>query len=89
MEAVVMTTINVSNFRKNLFNILEQTINFNEPVTITTKGGNAVVLSEEDYKSLIETLYVSTPHKMMKKIQSGLNAKIEDCSGENKVNYNV
>jgi len=89
MEDLVMTTINVSNFRKNLFNILEQTIQFNEPVTVTTKEGSAVVMSEEDYKALMETVYVSSPPKMKRKIQSGLDTEIEDCVAENRVDYNV
>ena len=40
--------------------MLEQTINYNEPINISTKNGNAVVLSEEDYNSLIETLYITS-----------------------------
>lgn len=84
-----MTIINVSNFRKNLFNILEQTIHFNEPVTVTTKEGNAVIMSEQDYQALMETVYVSTPPKMKKKIQFGLDEKIDNCIAENEVEYNV
>ena len=51
-----MLNTNVSNFRKNIFAILEQTIKYNEPVNVSTKEGNAVVLSEEDYNGLMETL---------------------------------
>ena len=53
-----MTNINVTNFRKDIYTLLEQTINFNEPINISTKNGNAVVLSEEDYNSLMETVYI-------------------------------
>ena len=53
-----MLNINVTNFRKNSFGILEQTIKFNEPVNITAKEGNAVILSEEEYNSMMETLYL-------------------------------
>ena len=42
-----MININVTNFRKNIYELLEQTVKFNEPVNVTTKDGNAVVLSEE------------------------------------------
>ena len=55
-----MTNINITNFRKDIYALLEQTINFNEPINISTKNGNAVVLSEEDYNSLIETLYITS-----------------------------
>ena len=55
-----MLNTNVTSFRKDLFKILEQTIRFNEPINISTKDGNAVVISEEDYNGLIETLYLSS-----------------------------
>ena len=53
-----MTNTNITNFRKDIYNLLEQTIKYNEPINITTKNGNAVVLSEEDYNSIMETLYI-------------------------------
>ncbi len=55
-----MLNTNITNFRKNIFKILEQTIKYNEPVNISTKEGNAVVLSEEEYNGMIETLYLSS-----------------------------
>lgn len=55
-----MTNINITNFRKDIYALLEQTINYNEPINISTKNGNAVLLSEEDYNSLIETLYITS-----------------------------
>ena len=55
-----MLNINITNFRKNIFSILEQTIKYNEPVNISTKEGNAVVLSEEEYNGMMETLYLSS-----------------------------
>ena len=44
-----MTTTNITNFRKNAFNYVEQTIKYNEPLNISTKDGDAVLLSAEDY----------------------------------------
>ena len=46
-----MTTTNITNFRKNAFDYVEQTIKYNQPINITTKDGNAVLLSEEDYRA--------------------------------------
>ena len=54
-----MLNTNITNFRKNIFELLEQTIHYNVPVNISTKAGNAVLISEEDYNSLMETLYLS------------------------------
>ena len=61
-----MTNINITNFRKDIYELLEQTIKFNEPINITTKNGNAVVISEEDYNGLMETVYLlNTPGRRM------------------------
>ncbi len=82
-----MLNINITNFRKNIFSILEQTIKFNEPVNVSTKDGNAVMLSEEDYNGLMETLYLSTMPAMKEKILEGLNAPLEECLPEDKVQW--
>ena len=54
-----MLNINITNFRRNIYGILEQTIKFNEPINVTTKDGNAVILSEDDYNGLMETIDLS------------------------------
>ena len=55
-----MLNTNITNFRKNIFSLLEQTIKYNEPVNISTKEGNAVIISEEEYNGLMETVYLSS-----------------------------
>ena len=82
-----MTNVNATNFRKNLFGMLEQTIRYNEPVNISTKEGNAVLLSEEDYNGLIETLYLCSIPGMEEKIVEGINTPIEDCIPEDEVEW--
>ena len=74
-----MSTINITNFRKNIFEYLNRTIQYNEPLSITTKTGNAVILSEEDYLGLMETLYLSSNAKLKKEIIEGLKTPIQDC----------
>lgn len=82
-----MLNTNITNFRKNIFSILKQTIKFNEPVNISTKEGNAVIISEEDYNGLMETLYLSSIPTMKEKIVEGLNTPIDDCLEENEVDW--
>jgi len=82
-----MLNTNITNFRRNIFNILEQTIKFNEPVNISTKEGNAVVLSEEDYNGLMETLELCSIPGMKEKIIDGLNTPLSDCLSENEVDW--
>lgn len=87
MEVNNMTNTNVTNFRKNIFSLLEQTIKYNEPVNITTKDGNAVVISEEDYNGLMETLYLSSIPKVREDIIEGLNTPIDECVSEDEVEW--
>ena len=42
-----MTTTNITNFRKNAFDYVEQTIKYNQPINITTKDGNAPGMREK------------------------------------------
>ena len=73
-----MTNINITNFRKDIYALLEQTINFNEPINISTKNGNAVVLSEEDYNSLIETLYITSVPNLKEELIKRANDNEEE-----------
>ncbi len=82
-----MLNTNITNFRKNIFGMLEQTIKFNEPVNISTKDGNAVVISEEDYNGLMETLYLSSMPAVREKIIEGLNTPLEECLPEEQVEW--
>ncbi len=82
-----MINTNITNFRKNIFGMLKQTIKFNEPVNVSTKDGNAVIISEEDYKGLIETLYLASIPAMKEKIIDGLNTSLDECLKENEVQW--
>ena len=72
-----MTNTNITNFRKDIYELLDQTIKFNEPINISTKHGNAIVLSEEDYNNLMETLYISSIPKLKEDIVEGLKEPLE------------
>ena len=66
-----MIATNITSFRKNVFSLLEQTIKYNEPLRINTKAGNAIVLSEEDYNGMIETIYLMSVPTMKEKLLEG------------------
>lgn len=80
-----MINTNITKFRKNILCLLEQTIKFNEPINISTKTGNVVVISEEYYNGLMETLYLSSIPNMKETIIEGLNTPIEECISENEI----
>jgi PHD/YefM family antitoxin component YafN of YafNO toxin-antitoxin module len=82
-----MLNTNITNFRKNIFGLLEQTIKYNEPVNVSTKEGNAVIISEEDYNSLMETVYLSAIPEQREKIIEGLDTPLEECLPENEVEW--
>ncbi|MBT9176919.1 MAG: Antitoxin RelJ [Firmicutes bacterium] len=82
-----MINTTITNFRKNVFSMLEQTIKFNEPINVSTKEGNAVILSEEDYKGLMETLYLCSIPNMRERIMEGSKTPVGDCVAEDKVHW--
>ena len=51
------------------------------------EDGNAVILSEEDYNSLMETVYLSSIPSQREKIIEGLNTPLEECLPENEVEW--
>lgn len=74
-----MINTNATNFRKHIFELIDQTINYNEPVNISTKNGNAILISEEEYNNLKETLYLNSIPGMKEKIIDGINTPLEEC----------
>lgn len=86
-KVIKMTNVNITNFRKNIYEMIETTIEYNEPLNITTKKGNAVVLSEEDYNSLIETLYISSIPNMKEEIIKRANDESNEFVNEDEVEW--
>ena len=82
-----MTNINITNFRKDIYSLLEQTIKYNEPIHVSTKNGNAVVISEEDYNSLMETLYIMSVPKLKDEVIKRANDKDEEFVSEDEVEW--
>ena len=80
-----MLHINITNFRKNIFAMIENTIRYNEPVNISTKDGNVVLLSEEEYRGMEETLRLLLHPEMKHKLLEGKNTPLSDCIPEDEV----
>ena len=53
-----MFITDVTALRKNLYKIIESVAQYDEAVTVTSKSGNVVILSESEYNSMIETLHL-------------------------------
>lgn len=74
-----MINTNVTNFRKQIFELIDQTVKYNEPINISTKSGNAVLISEEDYNNLVETMYLNSIPGMSEKLKDGIETPHEEC----------
>ncbi len=72
-----METISATNARAKLFQLVGNTDT--EPVTITSKRGNSVLISEEDWESINETLFLSQFKGMNQKLKKGKETPLEDC----------
>ncbi len=82
-----MDKVNISNFRKDLYNIVKRTTMYNEAINITSKDGNAVLISEEDYNNLLATLEIKLNDKLNQKILEGLAMPLDECISEEEVTW--
>lgn len=80
-----MTNVNITNFRKDIYELLEAAIKYNEPITVSTKNGNAIVLSEADYNSLLETLYIESIPGLKEEILEASKEDFENCTPADEV----
>jgi PHD/YefM family antitoxin component YafN of YafNO toxin-antitoxin module len=69
-----MTNTNITEARKKLFELVNNVIDFNGQINIATKKGNVVLMSEEEYNGLTESVYLLSVPGMREKL---LKAKAE------------
>ncbi len=81
-----MTAISATKARENIYQLIQE-VNANcTPVTITNnKGKNAVLIGEDDWKAIEETLYLMSIPGMTESIIDGGNTSIADCLDEEEV----
>jgi len=77
-----MTTLNVTEARSKLYSLIDETANTHQPITIKGKRSNAILVSEEDWNAISETLYLLSVPNMRESIQTGLKESLELCSKE-------
>lgn len=77
-----MTAISATNARAHLYQLIDQVNNNAEPLTITGKRGNAVLISEEDWKAIQETLHLSSIPGMVQSILSAKNEPLSEGSSD-------
>ncbi len=82
-----MSTISITAARKDLYNLVENVNLYSEPTLIVGKKGNAVLLSEDDWNAIQETLYLNSMEGMAESIINGAKTPVEDCVPEDMVEW--
>lgn len=77
-----MKTVSATTARTELYRLIDVTLEEHEPVQITGKRGNAVLVAEEDWRSIQETLHLLGIPGMRESIREGMAESIEDCTKE-------
>ncbi|MCW8963855.1 MAG: type II toxin-antitoxin system Phd/YefM family antitoxin [Gammaproteobacteria bacterium] len=74
-----MTILNVTEARSRLHSLIDEATDTHQPVVITGKRGNAVLVSEEDWNAISETLYLLSVPGMRESIKEELSQDLSDC----------
>jgi len=77
-----MNILNATEARSKLYRLIDETAESHEPIVITGKRRNAVLISEEDWNAISETMYLLSVPGMRESIKEGLTEKLSDCSKE-------
>jgi prevent-host-death family protein len=77
-----MATVTAAEARKNLYNLVDNVAESHAPIQILGKRNSAVLISEEDWRSIQETLYLTSIPGMRESIKTGLKTPVEKCDKE-------
>ena len=77
-----MTTITATEARKKLYTLLDDVADSHEPIQIAGKRHSAVLVSEDDWRAVQETLFLTGIPGMRDSIRKGLKTPIEKCTAE-------
>ena len=77
-----MTTVNATEARSKLYRLIDEAMQSHEPITITGKRGNAVLIAEQDWNAINETLFLLSIPGMRESIREGMETNLEDCESD-------
>lgn len=77
-----MPTLSATEARNKLYRLIDQTSVSHEPILITGKRGNAVLVSEGDWRSIQESIFLLNIPGMRESIREGLATPLEECGEE-------
>jgi prevent-host-death family protein len=77
-----MNILNATEARAKLYTLIDETAASHQPIIITGKRGNAVLVSEEDWNAISETLFLLSIPGMRESIKEGMEQDLSECSKE-------
>ena len=77
-----MTTLDATEARSGLHNLIDETAQTHRPILIMGKHANAVLLAEDDWNAINETLYLVSIPGMRESIREGMESSLDDCDRE-------
>jgi len=76
----IVTTLTASEARANLYRLMEQAAESHRPIVISGKRSNAVLVSEEDWMAIQETLFLLSVPGMRESIKAGMAEPVDACA---------
>ncbi len=77
-----MTILNATEARAKLYALIDKAYETHEPIVITGKRNNAVLISEDDWNAIAETLHLLSVDGMRESIKAGMAVDIKACATE-------
>ena len=77
-----MATFSASKARSNLYRLIDETSSTHEPILITGKRTNAILIAEQDWKAIQETMYLLSIPGMRESIIEGMKTPVGKCKKE-------
>ncbi len=74
-----MTGITATEARSNLYRLIDETAESHQPILITGKRNTAVLISQEDWSAIQETLYLLSVPGMRESIREGMDVPVDEC----------
>lgn len=82
-----MDAVNITNARQNLFQLVNDVNDSHQPVQILGKNGNAILISEEDWRAIEETLYLSSVSGMVQSIHDAAAEPASSCTNAKELDW--
>lgn len=83
----IMDIFSASEARANLFKLLEQVNQDSKPRIITSRRGDGVLISKDDWESIQETLYLQSIPGMRESITEGMKTPLSECVSEEELEW--